>query len=302
MRHHCVFSASLKGGILVPVIVAAATPLNEWRKIGMKRKLRVGALISGGGTNLQAIIDACEAGRIDADIVFVGSDNPGARGLERAEKHRIPHFTVDYADIHRGYRADPKGTALPGDFDLAEILAKQHLFPPDTERETLVRFFSTRAAAEAALLESMADRGFDLLVLAGFMRTLTPYFIDRVNTDPERPRIMNIHPAILPAFPGVDGYGDTFRYGCKVGGCTVHFIDYGEDSGPIIGQRAFPIAPGDSLDVVKANGLREEWALYPECIQLYAEDRLRVVRRTSALPGGGVMTRTVVEISTSGKA
>jgi phosphoribosylglycinamide formyltransferase-1 len=100
----------------------------------------------------------------------------------------------------------------------------------------------------------------------------------------------------------VDGYGDTFRYGCKVGGCTVHFIDYGEDSGPIIGQRAFPIAPGDSLDVVKANGLREEWALYPECIQLYAEDRLRVVRRTSALPGGGVMTRAVVEISTSGKA
>jgi phosphoribosylglycinamide formyltransferase-1 len=110
----------------------------------------------------------------------------------------------------------------------------------------------------------------DLLVLAGFMRNLTPYFIDRFNTDPDNPRIMNIHPAILPSFPGVDGYGDTFRYGCKVGGCTVHFIDYGEDSGPIIGQRAFPILETDTLDDVKRKGLEQEWQLYPQCIQDFA--------------------------------
>ena len=87
---------------------------------------------------------------------------------------------------------------------------------------------------------------FDLLVLAGFMRNLSPYFIDRVNAARHRlPRIMNIHPALLPAFPGM--LTDTeihFRYGCKVGGCTVHFIDYGEDTGPIIGQRAFPDRAG----------------------------------------------------------
>ena len=120
----------------------------------------------------------------------------------------------------------------------------------------------TRAIAEAELLEKMKSYPFDLLVLAGFMRNLTPYFIDRVNNVPDKPRIMNIHPALLPSFPGVDGYGDTFRYGCKVGGCTVHFIDYGEDSGPLIGQRAFHIQPDDTLDSIKEKGLKLEWELY----------------------------------------
>jgi phosphoribosylglycinamide formyltransferase-1 len=266
----------------------------------MNKKIRVGALISGGGTNLQAIIDSCEAGLIDADIVFVGSDNPNAKGLERARKHQIPHFTVDYTDIIRHYKKDPEGFALPRDLDMDAVLFRQHLFSVDTDRERAMRFFATRAAAEAALLAEMAAHGFDLLVLAGFMRNLTPYFIDRVNTDPERPRIMNIHPAILPAFPGVDGYGDTFRYGCKVGGCTVHFIDYGEDSGPIIGQRTFPIAPHDTLDTVKEKGLRKEWELYPECIQLYAENRLGVVCKTFALERGRTMERAVVEIAEPG--
>lgn len=266
----------------------------------MRPKLRVGALISGGGTNLQAIIDSCERGEIDADVVFVGSDTPGAKGLERARKHGISHFTVDYAEIVRGFRADPEGFPPPPDFDLARVLSLQHLFPAGTDPERLRRFFTTRAAAEAALLAQMTPRGFDLLVLAGFMRTLTPYFIDRVNQDPEKPRIMNIHPAILPAFPGVDGYGDTFRYGCKVGGCTVHFIDYGEDSGPIIGQRAFPIEPGDTLEAVREKGLRQEWELYPECIQLYAENRLRVVRSTCSMPDGMTASRAVVEIAAPG--
>ncbi len=263
----------------------------------MKPKLRVGALISGGGTNLQAIIDRCERGEIDADVVFVGSDIPGARGLERARKHGIPHFTVDYAEIVRAFRSDPEGFLPPPDFDLAQVLSRQHLFPASADPERMRRFFTIRAAAEAALLERMSLHGFDLIVLAGFMRTLTPYFIDRLDLDPEKPRIMNIHPAILPAFPGVDGYGDTFRYGCKVGGCTVHFIDYGEDSGPIIGQRAFPIEPGDTLEAVKEKGLRKEWELYPECIQLYAENRLRVVQNTHPLPDGRTASRAIVEIT-----
>jgi phosphoribosylglycinamide formyltransferase-1 len=114
---------------------------------------------------------------------------------------------------------------------------------------------------------------------------------------PGEPRIMNIHPALLPAFPGVDGYGDTFRYGCKVGGCTVHFIDYGEDSGPIIGQMSFAITPQDSLESVREKGLAQEWQLYPYCIQLFAEGRLKTVRMTYALPEGRMLQRTVVRIA-----
>jgi phosphoribosylglycinamide formyltransferase-1 len=108
---------------------------------------------------------------------------------------------------------------------------------------------------------------------------------------------MNIHPAILPAFPGVDGYGDTFRYGCKVGGCTVHFIDYGEDSGPIIGQRAFPILESDTLNDVKRKGLEQEWLLYPACIQDFASGRLTTVKMTHRLDSGQIYQRSIVKIA-----
>jgi len=243
----------------------------------MNSNLRIGALISGGGTNLQAVIDACENQSVSGQVVFVGTDNPGAKGLERARRHNIPSFVVDYGAILRAYRQDPAAQPLPDDFDFADIEDKCALFPPETTADRIRHFLETRAIAEAALIEAMAPYPYDLLILAGFMRNLTPYFIDRVNTDRSRPRIMNIHPAILPSFPGVDGYGDTFNYGCKVGGCTVHFIDYGEDSGPIIGQRAFAIQPGDTLDNMKKNGLAEEWKLYPHCIELYAQGKLQVI-------------------------
>ncbi len=168
---------------------------------------------------------------------------------------------------------------LPDDFDYTDIRAKQNFFGDRDDPARINLFLTSRAIAEAGLLEAMAPYPFDLLVLAGFMRNLTPYFIDRVNTERSRPRIMNIHPALLPAFAGIDGYGDTFRYGCKVGGCTVHFIDYGEDTGPIIGQRAFQIQPEDTLDTIRKKGLVLEWELYPACIQLFAQGRIRVVRQ-----------------------
>jgi len=243
----------------------------------MKPNLRIGALISGGGTNLQAVIDACENQSISGQVVFVGTDNPKAKGLERARRHNIPSFVVDYGSLLAAYRHDPADHPLPDDFDLADIQKKCSLFPPGAETDRICKFLETRAIAEAALIAAMKPYPYDLLILAGFMRTLSPYFIDRVNTDRTRPRIMNIHPAILPAFPGVDGYGDTFTYGCKVGGCTVHFIDYGEDTGPIVGQRAFSIQPGDTLDTIKKNGLKEEWVLYPHCIALFAQGKLKVV-------------------------
>lgn len=263
----------------------------------MTQTIRVGALISGGGTNLQAIIDACENHRIDAQMVFVGSDNPDAAGLQRAAVHHIPTFVVDYRAAIAGFSRNPVSAQLPSDFDLDELRAKQSLFPPETDRPRITNFLKTRAIAESALLEAMQLFEYDLLVLAGFMRNLSPYLIDRVNTDRDRPRIMNIHPALLPAFAGVDGYGDTFRYGCKVGGCTVHFVDYGEDSGPIIGQRAFPIRPGDGLEAIRKRGLEEEWLLYPQCIQLFAQGRLRVVRKRWELGRDRTVERRIVEIA-----
>ena len=263
----------------------------------MADNLRVGALISGGGTNLQAIIDACSNHLIDADMVFVGSDNPDAPGLERAAVHRIPTFVVDYATIIRDFKRDPDRVRLPADFDLDDLCGKQSLFPAGTNPKKVAAFIKTRACAEANLLQEMQPYNFDLLVLAGFMRTLSPYMIDRVNTDPNLPRIMNIHPALLPSFAGVDGYGDTFRYGCKVGGCTVHFIDYGEDSGPIIGQRAFEIRPGDSLDDIRKRGLKEEWRLFPECIQMFAQGRLQVIKKRWDIGKGQSVVRKIVKIT-----
>jgi phosphoribosylglycinamide formyltransferase-1 len=258
--------------------------------------INIGALISGGGTNLQAIIDACEQGAIDARICVVGSDNPGAKGLGRAEKHGIPHFVVDYKTIIAAVKAEPRSVALPTGLDLDALARRQTLLPADADPERLTRFLHSRVAAEAALIEQLGPYDVDLVVLAGFMRNLTPFFIDHFNTEPSLPRIMNIHPALLPSFPGVDGYGDTFRYGCKVGGCTVHFIDYGEDTGPIIGQRAFPIEEADTLEDIKRKGLALEWELYPRCIQWFAENRLRTVTQTHQAPGGGIHQRTVVKI------
>ena len=225
----------------------------------MKEKIRIGVLISGGGSNLQAIMDGCENGQISGKVTFVGSDNPRAEGLKRAAASKIPAFVVNYSSIIQQVKADPAAATLPADFDFEDIRAKQTLVR-DWNDDTKIRsFLFSRAIAEAQLLAEMADHSYDLLVLAGFMRTLTPYLIDRVNRDRSNPRIMNIHPALLPAFPGTDGYGDTFRYGCKVAGCTVHFIDYGEDTGPIIGQRAFAIAPDDSLELIREKGLKLEW-------------------------------------------
>ncbi len=263
-------------------------------------RIRIGALISGTGTNFEAIARACEEGKIEADVVFVGSDNPGARGLLKAREKKIPAFVVNYAGMIADFKSSPDKAKLPDDFDLADIRSKQSFFAPDANREKVDAFLCSRAIAEAALLKEMAPFPFDLLVLAGFMRNLTPYFIDRVNTAPNRPRIMNIHPALLPAFPGVDGYGDTFRYGCKVGGCTVHFIDYGEDSGPIIGQKCFSIEEDDTIDTIRKKGLALEWELYPECVRLFAEGRLHTVKMTFTTDSGKIMERTVVKIGQPG--
>jgi len=268
----------------------------------MGRTIRIGALISGTGTNLQAIIDSCESGKINGKIVFVGSDTPNARGLEKGTRLGIPTFVVDYGSIIGKFTKNPEQVVLPDDFDFNDLVSKQTFFPADANPEMVKYFIITRVVAEAKLIDEMKHYPFDLLVLAGYMRNLSPYFIDRINTDSDIPRIMNIHPALLPAFPGVDGYGDTFRYGCKIGGCTVHFVDYGEDSGPIIGQKAYEILEDDTIDSIKAKGLKLEWTLYPECVKLFAQERLKTVRMSYLLKNGKKIQRTVVRILPSSEA
>lgn len=262
----------------------------------MTEKIRIGALISGSGTNLQSIIEACQRDEIEGRVVFVGSDNPGAAGLARARQNNISTFVVDYPAILAKTKIESEKAVPPDDFVFDEVLAKQSIFSGQDDPGKVRFFLVSRAIAEARLLAAMKAYPFDLLVLAGFMRNLSPYFIDRINTDRSRPRIMNIHPALLPAFTGIDGYGDTFRYGCKVGGCTVHFIDYGEDTGPIIGQRAFQILPEDTISSIRKKGLELEWKLYPECIQLFAQGRIRTVRTRYEMKGGKNIERTVVQI------
>jgi phosphoribosylglycinamide formyltransferase-1 len=262
----------------------------------MRKKIKIGALISGSGSNLQAIIDACEAGSVHGRVVFVGSDNPAAKGLDRALRHGIPSFTVDYGAIARQVKADPSRARYPQDLDRDHVFSTMMATGRHRNSENLTAFLQTRIHAEVRLLEHLASYTFDLLVLAGFMRTLTPYFIDRINDPPGSQRIMNIHPALLPAFPGADGYGDTFRYGSKVGGCTVHFVDYGEDTGPIIGQAFFEIAETDDLDAIRKKGLAEEWRLYPKCIQYAAEGRLKTERMTHCLRNGKIIQRTIVKV------
>ena len=262
----------------------------------MTSSIRIAALISGGGTNLQAVIDACNDGRIDGRVVCVGTDNPQASGLDRARSHDIPTFIVDYADRMQRYATVPPEDTWPDDLAPEDLIAKQSLWPDGLEPSELAARLVRRALIEAELLEALLPYRPDLIILAGFMRVVSPYFIDNINRANDRPAIMNIHPALLPAFPGVDGYGDTFRYGCKIGGCTVHFVDYGEDSGPIIGQKAYVIEPGDTIESIKAKGLQLEWELYPECIQLFAEGRLLPVKMTDTLPNGRVTQRTVVKI------
>jgi phosphoribosylglycinamide formyltransferase-1 len=262
----------------------------------MDKIFRIGVLISGSGTNLQAIIDSCETGKIKGKVAFVGSDNPNAKGLERARKYKIPTFVVDYSSIIKRFKRKTDKALFSDDYNFDDLLSKQAFLLEKLNSKKTETFIMTRAIAEKELLDKIKPYPFDLIVLAGFMRTLTPYFIDRVNTGPNHPRIMNIHPALLPAFPGTDGYGDTFQYGCKVGGCSVHFIDYGEDTGPIIGQKAFQIENDDTLDTIKKKGLALEWELYPECINLFAESRLKTVKVPYILKSGEKGWRTVVKI------
>lgn len=198
----------------------------------MSKKLRIGALASGGGTNLQAIIDHCRDGKLDAEIVLVISNNPDAGALERARQAGIAVRCIDH------------------------------------------RLFSGREAFDAALVQALREAEVDLVILAGFMRIITPVFVDAFPH-----RIMNIHPALLPAFPGLHVQRKALEYGVRFAGCTVHFVDTGTDTGPIIIQAVVPVHDDDSEETLSARILEQEHQIYPRAIQLFAEGRLRVEGR-----------------------
>jgi len=195
-------------------------------------KLRLGILASGGGTNLQSIIDRCHDNSIDAEIVVVISNNQDAGALQRAEKAGISTLCID----HRTFAARE-------DFD----------------REVV-------AALQAAQVE--------LVVLAGFMRIISQVFLDAY---PQR--IINIHPALLPSFPGLHVQKKALEYGAKFSGCTVHFVDGGVDTGAIITQAVVPILDDDTEDSLAARILEQEHKIYPQAIQLIAQNKLHIAGR-----------------------
>ncbi|HYS43545.1 MAG TPA: phosphoribosylglycinamide formyltransferase [Geobacteraceae bacterium] len=137
------------------------------------------------------------------------------------------------------------------------------------------RIFTGREAYDAALVETLHEYGVELVVLAGFMRIITPVLLDAFPA-----AVMNIHPALLPAFPGIHAQRQAIDYGVKVSGCTVHFVDAGTDTGPIIIQAAVPVMEGDTEETLSARIVTEEHSIYPEAIRLFAEGRLKVEGRT----------------------
>ena len=189
----------------------------------------LGVLVSGRGSNLQAILDAIMAERLKAKIGVVISDNPEALALKRVSG-----------------------------FDIATAVIERRKFPD-------------RSAFEQAIIRELELHHVELVALAGFMRILGGEFIGRFPG-----RIMNIHPALLPSFPGAHAHQDVLAYGVKISGCTVHFVDEGTDSGPIILQAAVPVLDGDTEEALGARVLEQEHIIYPRAIQLYCEGKLEI--------------------------
>jgi len=197
------------------------------------KRIKVGVLVSGRGSNLQAIIDNIGTGALSAELTVVISDQPDAYALERARKHNIPGVHVSA----RGYKGK-------------------------------------RDEYDALLVRELQKHNVELVVLAGFMRIITPTLLKAFPN-----RVMNIHPALLPAFPGLHVQKAALEHGVKFSGCTVHFVDEGMDSGPIIIQAVVPILDNDTEDSLSARILKQEHKIYSRAIQLFAEDRLRVEGR-----------------------
>ena len=187
--------------------------------------MRLGILGSGSGSNMQAILDAIDAGTLDAQIVLVLSDRPDALILERARRRGIPAGVMDC----RGYRTR---------------------FPEEAQQETAGR---------------LRQAGVELVCLAGFMR-----LVKRPLLEAFPGRILNIHPSLLPAFPGVEAWRQALQAGVRESGCTVHLVDEGMDTGPVLLQEAVPVLPDDTAETLHARIQEVEHRLYPEAIRRFS--------------------------------
>ena len=202
--------------------------------------MRLAILLSGRGSNFQAIHEAVQNGTLDARIVCVISNRPGAPGIQRARDYGYDAHVLDH------------------------------------------KLFANRAAHETEVLRILDAASPDFIALAGYMRLLSASFIERW-----RNRILNIHPSLLPAFPGVDAQAQAIAHGVKVSGCTVHFVDEHLDAGPIVVQRAVPVSDEDDADSLSARILVEEHKAYVEALQLLAKGDYTIdgrrVRRPKSL-------------------
>jgi phosphoribosylglycinamide formyltransferase-1 len=198
---------------------------------------RLGVLVSGRGSNLQAIIDAVESARLDASIAVVISNRPGTRGLDRARSAGLDAVLLDHAA------------------------------------------YASRAAYDAALVEHLRHRDVGVVCLAGYMRLLGPAFLDAFPN-----AVLNVHPSLLPAFPGVRAQEQALAHGVTVAGCTVHFVTPDLDAGPIILQSAVPVLPGDTVDTLSARILVEEHRLYPQAIAMVLAGGWRIEGRRFVAP------------------
>ena len=193
---------------------------------------RIGVLISGRGSNLQAIIDSVAGGRLDATIAVVISNRADAAGLERAQRAGIETLRID----HRSY--------------------------------------ASREAFDLAVAGELRKRDVALVCLAGFMRLLSAEFVDAFPN-----RILNVHPSLLPAFPGLNGQAQAWDYGVKVSGATVHVVTAELDAGPIVRQAVVPVEPEDTADTLAARILAAEHRIYPEAIGLMLDGGWRITGR-----------------------
>jgi phosphoribosylglycinamide formyltransferase 1 len=197
-----------------------------------QKKVPLGVLISGSGTNLQAIIDACESGALDAYVAVVVSNHESAAGLKRAKEHGIPGVHID-----RGK-------------------------------------FATTREYNAAIRDVLREHRCEYVVMAGYMRLLGNQVLDFYPN-----RVVNLHPALLPSFPGASGIRDAFDAGVKVTGVTVHFANEEFDKGPIIAQEPVVVSEDDTVESLEAKIHAVEHELLPRVLQLIAEGRVEVVGR-----------------------
>lgn len=217
-------------------------------KMAGVKALKLGVLISGRGSNLQALIDACAAPDFPAEIALVLSNKADAFGLERAAKAGVPTAVINHRDF-------------PGD----------------------------KRAFEGAMDEALRAAGVELVCLAGFMRLLSPWFVEAWHD-----RLINIHPSLLPSFKGLDTHERALAAGVRFHGCTVHYVRPEMDEGPIIVQAAVPVLPGDDAHALGDRVLEQEHRIYPHAVRLIAEGRVRVDGGRVAVDGTAAVPPSVI--------